>query len=141
MSSSTEDVARQWFAEVWNQGSEAAIDRLLAPQGAFHGLTADGTPIVGPAGFKPFFRQFKGAFPDMNIRIDRTVTEGEMIALHCTVTGTHRGDALGIAATGKPVTFTGIAMGRVRNGQLVEGWNAFDFLSLYQQVGMVAALA
>ncbi|HZI84412.1 MAG TPA: ester cyclase [Casimicrobiaceae bacterium] len=137
MSPSPADVARAWFAEVWNAGSEAAIDKYMGPQAAFHGLTPDGSPIIGPAGFKPFYRKFREAFPDIRINVERTVTEGELVAVHCTVTGTHLGASLGIAATRKPVKITGMAMARVRDGKVVEGWNAFDFLSLYQQVGMV----
>jgi steroid delta-isomerase-like uncharacterized protein len=141
MSSSPAVVARNWFAEVWNAGSEAAIDRLMGPQAAFHGLTPDDSPIVGPDAFKPFFRKFRQAFPDMHISVDRTVAEGDLVAVHCTVTGTHRGDSLGISATHKPVKMTGMAIARVHDGKLVEGWNSFDFLSLYQQLGMVNALS
>ncbi len=49
----------------------------------------------------------------------------------------HAGHALGGPPTGKPVDFTGITIARVENGQIVKGWNAFDFLALYQQIGWV----
>jgi hypothetical protein len=42
----------------------------------------------------------------------------------------HTGDSLGIEATNKSVEFTGITMLRVRDGQIVEAWNNFDFLKL-----------
>ena len=32
-------------------------------------------------------------------------------------------------------------MARVENGQIAEGWNCFDFLSLYQQLGLLPALS
>ena len=139
MPASPADVAHTWFEEVWNKGSEATIDRMMEANAPFHGLNADGSPIVGPAGFKPFFHRFREAFPDMHIAIDRTISQGDMVALHCTVTGTHRGHALGIAPTNKAVKMTGMAMARVRDGKLAEGWNSFDFLSLYQQLGIVTA--
>ena len=53
------------------------------------------------------------------------------------MTGTHTGEGLGVAPTGRRVAFRGIAMGRGSGGQLVEGWNCFDFLSLYEQIGRV----
>ena len=132
------EVAREWFEQVWNRGSEEAIARLMAPDAQFHGLpTPDGSPVIGPDAFKPFFRQFRQAFPDIRIVIERSVTEGDMVALHCRVTGSHRGDGLGIAPSGNRLDIDGMAMARIRDGRIVEAWNCFDFLSLYGQVGLV----
>jgi len=44
-----------------------------------------------------------------------------------------------VAPTGKKVAFTGLCIARVKNNQIVEAWNNFDFLSMYQQVGAVPA--
>ena len=38
--------------------------------------------------------------------------------------------------TNKAVSITGMCIARVENGKIVEGWNNFDFLSMYQQLGM-----
>jgi len=141
MAGSPDSIIRTWFDEVWNQGKEATIDRLFASDGRAHGLSPDGTPVVGPEGFKPFFRTFRGAFPDIRVEVARTITEGDWTACHCHVTGAHRGDHLGVKPTGNPIDFWGITMVRVRNGQIVEAWNSFDFLSLYQQVGMLPKLS
>jgi predicted ester cyclase len=58
-------------------------------------------------------------------------------AAHCHVTARHIGPTLGGPATNKPVQFWGMCIARVRDGQIVEGWNCFDFLSMYQQLGWV----
>jgi predicted ester cyclase len=60
---------------------------------------------------------------------------------HCHVTGTHHGNGLGIAPTRKPIDLWGMGMARVRDGRIVESWNAFDFMALYQQVGMLPQVA
>ena len=132
------EIAEEWFEHVWNRGSEEAIARLMAPSARFHGLpTPDGSGIVGPDAFKPFFRQFREAFPDIRISIERSVANGEMVALHCRVTGNHRGAGLGIAPTGNALDVEGMAMARIRDGRILEAWNCFDFLALYGQVGLV----
>lgn len=59
---------------------------------------------------------------------------------HCRVTGTHRGDGLGVPATERRLDFYGFALGRVEGGQLREGWNCFDFLDMYRQLGVELAL-
>lgn len=134
-------VIRAWFHEVWDEGKEEAIDRLMAPDGKVHGLSGpNGTSIiVGPADFKPFFRTMRAALGDLEVHVERTVVQGDMVAAHCHVIARHVGDALGGPATGRPVEFWGITIARVEGGKLVEGWNVFDFLSMYQQLGWVKA--
>lgn len=141
MQSTPAEVVHTWFEEVWNQGLEATIDRLLAPTAVAHGLpTSDGLPMAGPEAFKPFYRTFRGTFPDIQVRILHAVSEGEFCAVRCAVTGTHSGDALGVPATGNAVSFSGMTIVRVRDGQIHEGWNTFDFLQLYQQLGVLPPL-
>jgi steroid delta-isomerase-like uncharacterized protein len=137
MAATPEAVIRAWFEEVWNRGDESAIDRLFHPDGVFSGLpTSDAEPIRGPVAFKPFHQAFRSAFPDLSIEVVRTVTEGDWSVAYCRVSGTHRGEGLGMPATNNGIDFRGFAMGRVKDGQLVEGWNAFDFLGMYQQLGV-----
>ena len=135
MAVSPDAVLRAWFDEVWNQGREETIDRLFAADGLAHGLPGDGV-LQGPAAFKPFFRNFRGAFPNIRIDVVRTVTEGETVAAHCRVVGTHTGETMG-KATGKRTEFWGMCIARVRDGQIVEAWNTFDFMALYQQLGFL----
>jgi len=135
------EFVHSWFGEVWNNGDDTAIDRLMAPHAKFHGLpSSDGGPIVGPKVFKPFFQSFRLAFPDIHVSVDRVVCEGELVAAHCHVTGTHLGNGLGVAATSAPIDLWGMCMARVRDGQIQEGWNSFDFLTLYQQIGLLPPL-
>jgi steroid delta-isomerase-like uncharacterized protein len=132
---------RSWFEEVWNQGREESIDRLMSPTATIHGLPSpDGRPLSGPQAFKPFFHTFRGALPDMRIIVERTVTEGDMVVAHCRVSGTHSGADLGAPPTGRRADFWGMTIARVRDGQIVEGWNCYDFMTFYQQLGMMPAL-
>ena len=136
MSNSPDEVVRAWFKEVWDEGSEEAIDRLMAPYGVAYGLP--GGPIQGPTAFKPLFRTFREALGDLTIAVVRTVTEGDMVAAHCHVTAQHTGTALGGVPTHQPLDFWGMAIVRVEDGRIVEGWNCFDMLTMYQQMGWVA---
>jgi len=129
------ELVHEWFERVWNQADESAIDDLLSPTGILHGLP--GGEIKGPAGFKPFARSFRSAFPDINIAIRRCVTQGDFCAAHCEVTGTHTGDGLGVKPTQRRVSIEGMAIVRAADDQIQEAWNSFDFLSLYQQLELV----
>ena len=141
MPPSPKEVVQSWFNDAWNTGDEGAIDRLMAPSAEFHGLSSvEAQPIVGPQSFKPLFRSFRLAFPDLRINIDRVLCEGDLVAVHLHITGTHLGDGLGIAPTSVPIDFWGMVIAQVRDGQIQEGWNSFDFMSLYQQVGLLPSL-
>lgn len=135
-------LVREWFEQVWTQKNEAAIDRLMAADSLVHDLPTEfGAPLHGRDAFKAFYRRFVTAFPDMRIEVLRTVVEGDLVAVHCRVVCTHTGDGLGMAATGRQATFSGISIARVKDDQVVEGWNSFDFLSMYQQLELLPAMA
>lgn len=127
---------RRWFEEVWNQGRADAIDEMLAPDAVCHGLSADAArPLTGPADFRPFHEVFRGAFPDTTVTVEDVIAEGDKVVARCSVRGKHAGDHLGVAATNAEVEFTGIGIGRVKDGKFAETWNNFDFLTLNQQIG------
>ena len=132
---SPDAVVRAWFKEVWDEGNEDAIDRLMAQDAVAHGLGAD--EIRGPEAFKPYVRAMRGALGDLEVEVVQTLTDGDRVAAHCHVVARHVGTLFGAAATQRPVDFWGIAIVRVRDGQIVEGWNCFDFLRMYQQMGWV----
>ena len=73
-------------------------------------------------------------FPDIHIEITHCLAEGELAVVRCRVTGTHTGDGLGVKATNRSVDFTGMTMARVVEGRILEGWNSYDFMGMYQQL-------
>jgi steroid delta-isomerase-like uncharacterized protein len=136
MAQENEQVIRRWFDEVWNQGSEGSIDELFAADGVAHGLNdADGQPLRGPENFKVLQRAFLAAYPDLKITVEDTITEGDKIAARCTVRATHTGDGLGLTPTNQPIEFTGLTFVEIKDGQIIEAWNEFDFMKMYSQVG------
>jgi predicted ester cyclase len=136
MPDSPDTIVRRWFKEVWDEGREDAIDALLAPHAVAYGLP--GGPLHGPTAFKTLFRTFREALGDLSIEVVRTVTQGDDVAAYCHVTGRHVGSAFGGAPTGQSVDFWGMTIICVEDGKIVEGWNSFDMLSMYQQIGWVA---
>jgi steroid delta-isomerase-like uncharacterized protein len=127
-------LCRRWFEEVWNQGKVETIDELFAPDCVGHGLGDE--PIVGVESFKQFQQAYRGAFPDLRINVEEIVAERDLTATRFTVTGTHHGDSLGFAPTGKPVRITGQVMTRWKDGRIVEGWNNVDIPGLMKQLGV-----
>ncbi len=134
----TYTLAHEWFDEVWNKRQAAAIDRLLADDVIVHGLVDEnGNEVRGPSEFKKFFVQFTKAFPDIQVEVADTISEGDKIAARCIVTGTHKGDTLGVPGSNKPVRFTGVAILKIKDSKIVEAWNNFDFQTLSRQISTV----
>ena len=136
MSEANEEFIRRWFEEVWNKGRAEAIDEMFAEEGTAFGLADEaGNALRGPAAFKVFFHKFRGAFPDIEVVVEDAIAEDDKVAARCTVRGSHRSDSLGFAATNQPMEITGMSFVRVREGKIVEAWNNFDFMSMFQQLG------
>jgi predicted ester cyclase len=132
------EVCDAWFKRIWNAGDVEAVDELASPSANFHGLpTSDERSMAGPAAFKAYARAFRQAFPDINVQIVRYVCEGDMIALHCAVKGTNTGPGVGATPTGRAVSFEGMVIARIEGGKLQEGWNCFDSMTMYQQLGLL----
>ena len=136
MPATPDALTRQWFEEVWNQGREDTIDRLLATDATLHGMGP--VELKGPADFKVMWRMFRAAFADLHITVERTIVSGDTCVAQCRVRGRHAGDALGGPATGREIDIEGVTITRTNGSQCVEGWDYFDFLGLYQQIGWVA---
>jgi predicted ester cyclase len=138
MATAKKALIHRWFEEVWNRKRRGAIFEMLHPEASVYGLAENPTtPLRGPDAFIPFWEQFVSAFPDLQVAVESTVAEEDKVVARCSVRGHHTGPGLGIAPTMKPIAFTGIVLAHIKDGLLYEGWNSFDFLTLYQQLGII----
>jgi predicted ester cyclase len=84
---------------------------------------------------------FYTAFPDMHYTVEDLIAEGDKVVCRWTVRATHQGEFMGVPATGKVVTWTGISITRFAGGKDVEDWESFDMLGLMQQLGAIPQMA
>jgi predicted ester cyclase len=77
------------------------------------------------------------AFPDLQHNIKDILTNRDKIVVYMDISGTHKGDYMGIAPTGKTATWTVIAIYRLSNGIVEEFWTEVDTLGIMQQLGFV----
>ncbi|MBI2913490.1 MAG: ester cyclase [Chloroflexi bacterium] len=130
-------VMRRFYDEVFNAGRLEAIDELLAPDFAereeFPGLPPD------REGVKQFFGMFRNAFPDMRVTVHDMIGEGDKIAARYTMTGTHRGEFMGMAPTGKPIEVSAMDIVRFAGGKVAEHWGITDQMAMMQQLGAIPA--
>jgi steroid delta-isomerase-like uncharacterized protein len=141
MSDQNKALARRNVDEIWNQGNLSVIDELVAPNATFHDPSVPGGKFTGPEGMRQFVQIYRGAFPDVRLKIEDLIAEGDKVVSRWTATGTHKGDLMGIAPTGKQVTVTGCDVALYQNGKVIEGWTSYDMLGMLQQLGVVPSLA
>src|SRR5260370_40567584 len=93
-------------------------------------------PTPGAEGFLQSFGRFEAAFPDLQVHLDEVLAaEDDKVITRSHWTGTHRGEFMGVAASGASVEVNFIDIWRIENGLLAESWGRMDFLGLMQQVG------
>ena len=138
MLADTKVLVRRLFEEVWNQGNLAAIDELFAPSYIRYDPAAP--EAKGLAGFKQLVVLLRTAFPDLHFTLEEIIAEGDKVMSRALLRGTHRGEYLGIAPTGKPVAVMGMVVLRIAQGKFQEGWLMMDNLGLLQQLGVVPPL-
>jgi predicted ester cyclase len=128
-------IVRRIYDEVINGKNLEVIDELCSPDIIDH-TAPPGTP-KGIEGVKQSMGMFLTAFPDLHITIEDCIAEGDKVVTRYTFRGTHQGDLMGIAPTGKRVTVSGIAIDRVVDGKGLEHQEIFDQLAMMQQLGVI----
>ena len=94
-----------------------------------------GRVTAGKRGIVEAVSAFRSAFPDLNVTIEDEFAEGDRIFLRTTWRGTHRGEFMGIGATGRSVSFESMDEIRMADGKLKEHWGVTNTLSLLMQLG------
>ena len=101
----------------------------------------DHTPPVGlPPGIegvRMFFTMQFAAFPDSHTTSLDMIAEGDKVVHRMNGAGTHQGMFLGMAPTGKHITWSFIDIWRVAGGKLAEHWVEADMLGMMQQLGLM----
>ena len=86
-------------------------------------------------------QMFLSAFPDQVWTVDRLIAEGEWVSTSYTFRGTFLEKMGDFPPTGKPVVFTAVSLYHIKDRQFVEVWEFYDRLALYQQMGVIPAMA
>jgi predicted ester cyclase len=94
--------------------------------------------VVGPGGVEHLADALLPAIPDMRLPIADLVAEGEKVLARLTIHGTHRGELMGIAPTGRTIEVAVLDLFHVRDGKLVEHWALLDNLGMLRQLGVTA---
>ncbi|WP_026928741.1 ester cyclase [Glycomyces tenuis] len=110
------------------------VDEVFHPDAVFHVRGPVGA--TAPEAVKGAWAMLRRVFPDIQVTIEDTITEGDKIVFRTTVTGTHQGEYRGLAATGKTITYDEMFIIRFSEGRVAEVWGIVDVFSQLQQLGV-----
>jgi len=134
MSEENKTLERRMYEEIYNKKNMGAVEQFIATDWVCH-PSPPGMP-PGLEGMKQQDAMTNAAFPDMQVKLEDMVAEGDRVACLWTATATHKGEFMGMPATGKQVTIKGIHIDRIAGGKIVETWNYSDMMEVMQQLGM-----
>lgn len=124
--STAEELIKTWLRRVWKEEDVSAIDEMLVPDADVKGLGAQS--LIGPESFKQFHCAMCSLLSDVNITIDKCIEQDDWLSALCTLNAKAK-------ATGETVSITGNIWVRTGDGKLLEGYNHFDFMGLWAQLG------
>ena len=131
----TEDIkaiARRVLEEVFPADDEAALAALLSDDFVNHEAPA-GTP-PGPGSVAFFMHMLAGAFSDQRWTMHHVIAEGDTVVMHCTHSGRHTGEFMGLPATGRTFSYRQVHLVRIVDGKGAEHWAVRDDASLMRQL-------
>ncbi len=125
----------QAFIDRMNKHDLKAIDEMVDASFVEH----EQMPGLPPTrdGMKQMFQMFLKAFPDMQMKVEHLIADGEFAVVHITTTGTNKGEMMGMPATNKAVKVSEMHLVRIANGKFVEHWGVEDTMTMMQQLGVM----
>ena len=133
MTPESNKAAKLKYIEAFNAENLDMIDDLFAPGYVLH---ASGLPDVeGPGALKEMVSSSLSALSEAAITVEDMVAEGDKVATRWSLTAIHSGDFMGVPATNRRITMTGILIDQFEGGRVVEAWENLDMYGLMQQLG------
>lgn len=138
-SATNQAASRRFFEEAFSQGKLEVLDEIASPDYQDHDPQNPFAETRGPQGARDLISMYRKAFPDVKMTVEEVIAEGDNVVVRWSARGTHSGELMGMAPTGKQVEVSGITIDRYVDGKSVEGWTNWDTLGLMQQIGAAPA--
>ncbi|MGN9913831.1 ester cyclase [Phytohabitans sp. LJ34] len=127
--------ARRVWAEIIPANDVAALPEVMHPDYVDHSARPDEPP--GIEGAAQTMRWLHSVFSDLSFDIHHVVGDGDTVAVHCTLTGRHTGDLMGIPPTGRDVATPMVHILRFRDGKAAEHWAVHNDMVTMRQLGVL----
>ena len=131
--------ARQTLEKTFAAGDVEGFRAAMHPDCINHEALPDADQGVG--GMVQTMLWLKGAFSDRRYEIHQVVGEGDTVVIHCTFSGRHTGEFMGLAPTNRPFAVRQVHIVRFEHGKGIEHWAVRDDLAMMRQLGAIPSPA
>ena len=125
----------RFYDETFNRGNVEFAERVHGPDYRYHDITVPAGP-VDHATYMARNAVFAAAFPDRKVNIEDLIAAGDRVVARAILHATHMGTLGDIPPTGRKVRLASTIIYRFEQGRVVEEWEIFDKLGMYQQLGV-----
>jgi predicted ester cyclase len=129
--SSVKEIAEEYSNRIWNQKEISAIDRLVHKDVLIHSLLGD---FRGTKAMKEVVQAWLKGFPDLLVKNELIISENDLVSIQWSAKGIHKGEFKAKKPTEKPVSYSGVTVYRIKNGQIIEYWAYLDMQHLLSQI-------
>lgn len=128
-------IVEKLYNSVWSRGHLEEIQSLVSPAYTIHSDPGDAWEgqTLNRETYRERVLYSRTAFPDLNFTIEKIVAENNLVAVMWSAEGTHRGDLIGLAATGKCVSFNGQTFYEIKKDLVSGHWQTIDRLGFISQ--------
>jgi predicted ester cyclase len=119
-------LSRRWFEEGYGRNNPQVLEELMPLQ------------RLEESSWREQIAAFHEGFPDLSATVDEQLANGDRVMTRVTFRGTHTGELLGLAPTGKPLELTIVELHTWKDGQLADLWNSFHPVLVLTQLGVIA---
>jgi predicted ester cyclase len=119
LTSKNKTLMRRIYEEMWNRGNSTLAMEIFTQ----------------PEGVARFVSQFLRSFPDLQHTVEEMIEEGDQVAVRFSARGTHAGQWMDFAPTGKTIHYTGVTLARLRGDKVSEHYTWWDKASLMEEIG------
>ncbi len=127
-------VARSFFEDVLDKGKMEDYAKSHAPDFVAH---SEGGRLASLDEDMTAAREQRKALPDMRVKVNQIVGEGDLVSVYWTASGTNTAAGWGIPATGKSVSVNGMTFFRFERGVIREEWSVINMYSIFKQLGLL----
>ena len=121
-----------------NQQKLSQLAELTHPYFKRHDLAGALPEVSGTDGPINLVQLVLRSIPDIHYKIEQIVAKDDRVAVQLRGTGTHRGEFLGVAGTGKRIEWNGINIYRFEDGKVIETWQLLDVWGLMRQMSQTS---
>jgi steroid delta-isomerase-like uncharacterized protein len=134
MCANSKDVVRRYFEDLMNGHRLDAVDEIMTQDCALWAPVAP-AEMRGADVFRQVLSGLHGTFPDLRFTLHDLIAEEDRVVGSWTMEGTHQGEWLGVPATGRRLSVTGIDTFQIRDGRIARIEIQADYLGAMRQMG------